>query len=84
MAGIRFLIPMAILAWAATSPQAAGPAWMRPATAACAGEPATRVTAAGDQVAQGCPPQPRCGPGERTCNVRVDENGCILWDCCPR
>jgi hypothetical protein len=33
--------------------------------------------------AQGCPPPPRCGPNERTCNLRV-QDGCLTWDCCPK
>jgi|GEM_PF-1956185 len=83
MVGASMLVPFAVLVWTAAAYPAAGPAATGAGPDGCAGRPATGAVAGGDQLAQGCPPQPRCGPGEQTCNVRV-ENGCVLWECCPR
>jgi len=30
-----------------------------------------------------CPEPPTCEPDEVTCDLRIDDDGCITWDCCP-
>lgn len=30
-----------------------------------------------------CPEPPTCEPDEVSCDLRIDDDGCITWDCCP-
>lgn len=45
--------------------------------------PYSRVTQLA-QVDEECPDPPTCGPNEKTCDIHIDENGCITWSCCER